>query len=102
MVLKGVRLIRCSESSFLTGQNFVTKMILTIYHILNPLHIYCRLIDRGFSRNASQRISRCYEATAFQCLTAALSLFPPSPSGKEVSNRGNDDTLCKAEEKDGR
>jgi len=32
-----------------------------VQHITNPLHVYCRLIDCGFSEVVSKRLSVIYE-----------------------------------------
>ncbi len=32
-----------------------------LQHCLNPLHVYCRLCDRGFSSRAARRLSSVYE-----------------------------------------
>ncbi len=32
-----------------------------LQHRLNPLHIYCRLCERGFSSRAARRLSSVYE-----------------------------------------
>jgi hypothetical protein len=32
-----------------------------VQHITNPLHVYCRLIDCGFSEGVSKRLSMIYE-----------------------------------------
>jgi hypothetical protein len=32
-----------------------------VQHITNPLHVYCRLIDCGFSEGISKRLSVIYE-----------------------------------------
>lgn len=30
-------------------------------HILNPLHVYCRLLDCGMDRAAARRLCRLYQ-----------------------------------------
>lgn len=37
------------------------KLFFTIQHYCNPLHIYCRLVDRSISKKTSKWICRCYE-----------------------------------------
>ena len=32
-----------------------------VQHMSNPLHIYCRLIDMGFSMKSSRRLGTFYE-----------------------------------------
>ena len=32
-----------------------------LQHRFNPLHIYCRLCDHGFSQNVARRLSSVYE-----------------------------------------
>ncbi len=52
----------------LTGVREVESLLLAVQHRLNPLHIYCRLVDRGFSRKMSLRITRLYELLFFRWL----------------------------------
>lgn len=42
------------------------KLLLSMQHTLNPLHIYCRLVERGIDPQVSIRLSRCYEATIYR------------------------------------
>lgn len=37
-----------------------------LQHFLNPLHIYCRMIDFGFSKDFAMFICRAYESLAFR------------------------------------
>lgn len=50
------------------------RILLEIQHRLNPLHVYCRLIEKGINKNVSIRISRYYEVLIFKWLTV-LSIF---------------------------
>jgi len=34
---------------------------LHLEHALNPLHVYCRLLDMGFSKDFSRRVCVIYE-----------------------------------------
>jgi len=36
------------------------------YHIMNPLHIYCRLIDCGIPKKFSYKICFTYEKVIFK------------------------------------
>ena len=38
---------------------------LSIQHRLNPLHIYCRFLDRGLGKNLSAKVCRSYEILIF-------------------------------------
>jgi len=38
---------------------------LSIQHRLNPLHIYCRLLDRGLGAGLSASICKCYEIAIY-------------------------------------
>lgn len=41
-------------------------LLLKIHHRLNPLHVYCRLIERGLDRRLSFRLCRYYETLLFR------------------------------------
>jgi len=43
-----------------------------IQHNLNPLHVYCRLMDSGMNRYVSMRISRTYEILIYRRLNSFL------------------------------
>jgi hypothetical protein len=40
-------------------------MIKFVKHFLNPLHIYCRLIDCGFSKSNARKICGRYDKVFF-------------------------------------
>jgi len=42
------------------------KTILGLQHMLNPLHVYCRLLDTGLSREFSGQICQYYEIFLFR------------------------------------
>jgi hypothetical protein len=42
------------------------RPILGIQHRLNPLHVYCRLLDTGLSREFSGQVCQCYEIFLFR------------------------------------
>jgi hypothetical protein len=44
------------------------NLILTLQHHLNPLHIYCRLLDMGLSKRLSGIVCRCYEILIYKWL----------------------------------
>jgi len=39
--------------------------LLSIQHRLNPLHVYCRLLDRGISKNLAMSVGKAYELLLF-------------------------------------
>jgi hypothetical protein len=43
-------------------------MMLNIQHRFNPLHVYCRLVERGLNRKSSLSICRCYEILIYSSL----------------------------------
>jgi hypothetical protein len=49
------------------GEELVVGMgkILAIQHRLNPLHLYCRFLDRGLSKRLSFSLCRSYEVLIF-------------------------------------
>jgi hypothetical protein len=42
--------------------------MLKIQHRYNPLHIYCRLIERGLDKRLSMTVCRCYEVVIYSGL----------------------------------
>ena len=47
------------------GQEIVGGKLLAIQHRMNPLHVYCRLLERGFGRRISTSLGKSYEALIF-------------------------------------
>jgi len=43
--------------------------LLSIQHRLNPLHVYCRLLDRGVSRKLAMSAGKTYELLLFSLLS---------------------------------
>lgn len=41
------------------------KFKLSVHHTLNPLHVYCRLVEAGIERRVGLLLSRLYEKTVF-------------------------------------
>ncbi|MCK5244850.1 MAG: hypothetical protein KAJ90_06225 [Desulfobacterales bacterium] len=46
----------------------MTDRILNIQHHFNPLHVYCRLVERGVSKRLSMSICRYYELLIYSWL----------------------------------
>lgn len=44
------------------------EVLLRIQHDLNPLHLYCRLIERGLDKDVSISVCRYYEILIFSWL----------------------------------
>ncbi|MCF8144175.1 MAG: hypothetical protein K9N21_09670 [Deltaproteobacteria bacterium] len=44
----------------------MSRPILGLQHTLNPLHVYCRLLDAGLSRDFSAQLCRYYEISLFR------------------------------------
>jgi hypothetical protein len=53
------------------------KLLLSMQHTLNPLHIYCRLVERGLDPQVSIRLSRCYEAAIYRRVGQVMAFFLP-------------------------
>lgn len=53
------------------------KLLLSMQHTLNPLHIYCRLVERGIDPQVSIRLSRCYEATIYRPVGYMMAYLRP-------------------------
>jgi hypothetical protein len=45
------------------------RRILQIQHALNPLHVYCRLVDRGLNKNLSMSICKYYGVVIYSWLS---------------------------------
>ncbi|MDP2848968.1 MAG: hypothetical protein Q8O35_12385 [Humidesulfovibrio sp.] len=41
-----------------------------LQHLLNPLHLYCRLLEAGIAEPLARRMSRAYERTLYRHLLA--------------------------------
>ena len=41
-----------------------------LQHLLNPLHLYCRLLEAGFAERTALRMSRAYERALYRRLLA--------------------------------
>lgn len=50
----------------------VVKNILAIQHRINPLHLYCRFLDRGYKRNTSTYCCKLYEIAVFSWVKKIL------------------------------
>jgi len=47
----------------------VVDKMLKIQHQYNPLHLYCRLIEKGFNKRLSMAICRYYELLIYSGVT---------------------------------
>ncbi|MFP4088084.1 MAG: hypothetical protein ACLFUL_14970 [Desulfobacteraceae bacterium] len=50
------------------------ELVSGFQHLFNPLHIYCRLLDTGFSRCASVQLCQYYERFIFRGLSRLSTL----------------------------
>ena len=48
------------------------KFKLSAQHTLNPLHVYCRLVEAGVDRRVGLLLSRLYEKTVFKVIRYML------------------------------
>lgn len=48
----------------------MTRFRSHIQHHFNPLHVYCRLRDWGFSYGAARTVSVCYERLVYRVVLA--------------------------------
>jgi hypothetical protein len=44
------------------------SMMLNIQHRFNPVHVHCRLVERGLNKKSSVSICRCYEILIYSWL----------------------------------
>ena len=51
----------------------VIRSIFAIQHRMNPLHVYCRFMDRGYARKTSVCCCRLYEFAVFSWVRRLLS-----------------------------
>ena len=47
------------------GEATLVEKFFAIQHRLNPLHVYCRFVDRGLSKRFSASICKAYENFIF-------------------------------------
>jgi len=71
----------CEEPCILIAEDKVTEecpnwmretwvaRLLSIQHRLNPLHVYCRLLDRGISKKLAMSAGKAYELLLFISLS---------------------------------
>ena len=45
------------------------NLMLTIQHRLNPLHLYCRLAEKGLNKKCSMSMCRCYQTLIYNWLS---------------------------------
>jgi len=50
------------------GEYTLVDKILNIQHHLNPLHVYCRLVEKGWSKRVSISICKYYETLIYSWL----------------------------------
>jgi hypothetical protein len=61
-----------APSRKMRGLGVVISRILNIQHRINPLHIYCRLVEGGLDRRVSLAFCRYYEHLVFFWLRRVL------------------------------
>ena len=54
----------------------IEKIMLLIQHVINPLHVFCRLMDIGLNRQTALSLSRLYEHIVFKRLFFPVTRFP--------------------------
>jgi hypothetical protein len=47
------------------GNRSIVAKLLSVQHFLNPLHVYCRFLDKGISKDFSLSICKTYEIVLF-------------------------------------
>ena len=50
------------------GTDNMLKVMLNIQHRFNPLHVHCRLVERGVNKRSSLSICRYYEIFIYSWL----------------------------------
>jgi len=53
----------------------VGRVLSAVQHRCNPLHVYCRLIEKGVNREISIRLIRVYEAMLYWWLISFLTVM---------------------------
>jgi hypothetical protein len=53
----------------------VVRKLLSIQHRFNPLHLYCRFLQRGLTRERSMMICRFYEVLVFFWLSYLIKVL---------------------------
>jgi hypothetical protein len=69
----------------------MNTLMLSVQHAMNPLHIYCRLMDLGLGKRISLLVIKCYEHLLYQWLihltTISMALCRYKPSVRKMSLR---------------
>jgi hypothetical protein len=58
----------CRCLTVIKEQDTLLDTLFKIQHDFNPLHLYCRLIERGLGKGLSMSICRYYEALIYSWL----------------------------------
>jgi hypothetical protein len=60
----------------MAGLHALATKILNIQHRLNPLHIHCRLVERGLNKGLSISICKCYQVLFYSwfCLITVVAV----------------------------
>jgi hypothetical protein len=80
MVLVGFGLVCLSGLIKQVRRNLdiLHAQFLRIQHALNPLHVYCRLVDQGLSKKVSMILSKCYGILIYSwfswCIVVAVKI----------------------------
>jgi hypothetical protein len=51
----------------------IAESLYEFEHKINPLHVYCRLVDHHIGRRTSMRLSKCYEICVHPGLVLLIS-----------------------------
>ena len=54
--------------AFSGGGSLVSRFRKAVHHVLNPLHVYCRLKDMGLSGPMAHKMCRAYERFVFRLI----------------------------------
>jgi hypothetical protein len=63
---------RLGKQDIADGYDPVIGKLFAIQHFLNPLHIYCRFLDRGLRRDLAVHLCKLYEILLFIWINVAL------------------------------
>jgi hypothetical protein len=80
LVIQGLRVTNTSAENANNaagsgrGARIMVERLLEVQHCCNPLHVHCRLVERGLNKGFSLSICKCYGVLIYSWL-AWISVF---------------------------
>jgi hypothetical protein len=74
MFFADIRLPRQRCETRLAQEVIMTDKMLAIQHRLNPLHVYCRMVEKGMNKRLSISICKYYELFVYRTIAYLTTL----------------------------